>query len=64
MMVKFASSPSERPAEHPRMAALLRTPPPPGDEIAERLRRETTARVKESQKLLAASKRTLNRKKG
>jgi hypothetical protein len=37
--------------------------PPPSDEIAQRLRQQTTARVKESRKLLAASKRRLKRTK-
>jgi len=40
------------------------TAPAPNDEIAERLRQQTTARVKESRKLLAASERTLKRTKG
>jgi hypothetical protein len=41
-----------------------KTARPPSDEIAERLSQQTTARVKESRKLLAASKRTLKRTKG
>jgi hypothetical protein len=42
----------------------LNTPPPPDrDEIADRMLRDAKARVKESQKLIAASKRRLKRKR-
>ena len=41
-----------------------KTAPAPSDELAERLRQQTTPGVKDSRKLLAASKRTLRRKKG
>jgi hypothetical protein len=45
------------------LGALLRTPPPPKDEIAERLKRDSKARVRESRKLIAASTRKLKRKR-
>jgi len=41
-----------------------KTAPPLSDEIAERLRQQTKARVKESRQLLDAAKRKLKRTKG
>jgi len=51
--------------EDEALGLLLKTPPPPKerDEIAERLKAETTARVKQSRQLIAESKRSLKRKR-